>query len=427
MLPAASSATARMTHVRWQVIAALFVFSFLTIVDRVAISAAQADISRDLGISQVAFGFVFGVFALGYSIFQVPSGGAADYFGPRLFLTFIVVLWSLFTGLTGIVTGLGALIVIRFLFGAAEAGIYPTSSRAIYNWVPRRSRGTAQGALFIGSRLGAAFGLSAVSFLMVRFGWRQSFWILAVAGAALAIVWYLWFRNTPEEKSGVSQAELELIRSDRGDASAAAQGRLLHLLTTPNALLLMVQYFASNFTFFLAFSWLLPYLRMQYQLSPAEAGAYASIPLYFGAFAHWVSGITVDWLYRKGYWRASRQGPAIAGFALGALSLLAAASAPTIGTAVFWFSLATLGVDLTLAPSWTTCQDIAGPRTGTLSGAMNMLGNAGSFVSSITFPWLLTVTGSAATYFYVAAAVNVIAILAWWRIRWDGHTTRSLT
>lgn len=407
-----------MSHVRWQMVAFLFVFSFLTIVDRVAISAAQGDMARELGISNVAFGFVFGVFALGYAIFQVPSGVAADRFGPRAFLAGIVLFWSLFTGLTGLVYSATALIVIRFVFGAMEAGIYPTASRAIYNWLPTGRRGAAQGILFIGSRLGAAFGLSVVSFIVARFGWRVSFWLLACAGVLLAAFWYAWFRNRPEEKAGVSAAEIEYIHSDPAPTPAAGQASGLgKLLLAPSALLLMAQYFASNFTFFIAFSWLLPYLRIHYRLSLAEAGAYASIPLYFGAFANWSSGMAVDWLYKRGHRLASRRAPAIAGFALGTVALIAAASMPTVTGAVICFALATLGVDLTLSPSWTACQDLAGPRTGALSGAMNMIGNVGSFISSVTFPWLLAVTGSAATYFYVAAGINAIATLCWWRIR----------
>jgi ACS family glucarate transporter-like MFS transporter len=409
--------SSRTTHVRWQVVGFLFLFSFLTIVDRVAISAAKTDISSDLGISDVTFGLVFGVFALGYAIFQVPSGWCADRYGPRKILALIVVLWSLFTGWTGLVYGAAVLITVRFLFGMAEAGIYPTATRAIYSWMPRRARGASQGILFIGSRLGAAFGLAVVSFVIVRFGWRASFLILASLGGILALAWYGWFRDRPEDKSGVSPFELAYIRSDAPAQPVVVQSFEWRLLLSPNALLLMVQYFASNFTFFLAFSWLLPYLRDHYHLTASEAGVYASVPLYFGALANWTSGLMVDAIYRRGRWRLSRLLPALAGFALAASSLVAAASMPTVMGAVMCFSLATLGVDLTLAPSWTVCQDIAGPHTGSVSAAMNMIGNAGSFISSVTFPVLVRLTGSAATYFYLAAVINVVAMLCWYRIR----------
>jgi MFS transporter, ACS family, glucarate transporter len=417
----ASTATAgasRGFQVRWLVIALLFVFSFLTIVDRVAISAAKADMARDLGIADVQFGLVFGIFALGYAAFQIPAGWAADRYGPRIFLAAIVVAWSFFTGLSGLVTSIPALVLVRFLFGAAEAGIYPTASRAIYNWVPRQERGAAQGLLFIGSRLGAAFGLSVVSFAIAAVGWRGSFGALAAVGFVLGAVWIAWFRDRPELKPGVSAGELAFIRAgtDAPNTRAAAPG-LTRSLWSGQTVALGGQYFASNFTFFLAFSWLLPYLQSQYALSAAQAGAYASLPLYFGALGNWLSGAAVDRLYRTGQWGRSRRLPAMAGFGLAAIALLVTPAMDTVLGAVICFSIATLGVDMTLSPSWTTCQDIAGPRTGTLSGAMNMVGNAGSFISSLTFPVLLQSTGSAATYFFLAAALNVAALLCWTRVR----------
>ncbi len=409
------------TRVRWLVLALLFVFSFLTIVDRVAISAAKADMAAEIGIPDVQFGLVFGVFALGYAAFQIPSGWAADRYGPRIFLAAIVLAWSAFTGLTGLVSTVPALVAVRFLFGAAEAGIYPTASRAIYNWIPRQERGAAQGLLFIGSRLGAAFGLSVVAFVIAVIGWRGAFGLLAAVGLALSALWIAWFRDRPQAKPTVSAAELAYIEEGTTEPPAApgVERAPARPLWNAQTALLGVQYFASNFTFFIAFSWLLPYLQSQYELTPAQAGGYASIPLYFGAAGNWMSGAVVDALYRRGHWRRSRMLPAIAGFALGAAALLAAPAMTTVVGAVICFSIATLGVDMTLSPSWTTCQDIAGPRTGTLSGAMNMVGNAGSFVSSITFPVLLQSTGSAATYFYLAAALNVLAILCWARVRPD--------
>jgi len=107
------------------------------------------------------------------------------------------------------------------------------------------------------------------------------------------------------------------------------------------------------------------------------------------------------------------------GFGLANISLIAATFMPSVGGAVICFALATFGVDLTLSPSWTVCMDIGGKYTGTLSGAMNTAGNIGSFISSLTFPYLLSVTGSASMYFYVAAAINFIGMACWWGVRPD--------
>ncbi len=126
------------SHVRWQVMAALSSLSFLTIVDRVCISASKNDMSRELGLSDVTFGWVFGVFALGCAVFQIPSGRLVDRYGPPMLLAAIVLLWSFLTVATGLAYGGVALIAIRVLFGLAEAGAYPAAGRARYNWLPPR-------------------------------------------------------------------------------------------------------------------------------------------------------------------------------------------------------------------------------------------------------------------------------------------------
>jgi ACS family glucarate transporter-like MFS transporter len=402
---------------RWAVLAALFSLAMLTIVDRVAISAAKGDMSRDLGLTDVTFGLIFGSFALGYALFQIPAGYFADRFGPRRVVAAVVIAWSLLTTTTAMVRGAALLIGVRFLFGAAEAGAFPASARAIRSWLPVRETGIAQGVLFGGSRLGAAFGLTLVSWLVAWLNWRAPFFILGAAGIAWVTAWLFWFRNTPEEVRDVSETELAYIRAGRADpprqSGAGWTSAFGHRETIP----LLVQYFASNFTFFLCYSWLLPYLRDRYHLSIAAAGLYAAIPLYCGAAANWVSGAAVDTLYRRNWGRLSRILPAAAGFLLGAAALVGAVHAVTIAGAVGCFAAATFGVDLTLSPSWTLCIDIAGDRTGTLSGAMNMFGNIGSFVSSVAFPLLLRWTGASDAYFYCAAAINLVAAGLWMAMR----------
>jgi MFS transporter, ACS family, glucarate transporter len=391
-----------MNRRRWSVVAVLFLLAFITIVDRVCISAAKNNMATELKISDLSFGLVFGAFALGYAIFMAPSGWLSDTLGPRRFLTLIVCLWSVFTLATGLVRSLPLLIAIRFLFGGAEAGAFPAAARAIYAWLPIRQRGLALGLLNTGSRLGAAVGLAGASLSITQLGWRTSFLLLGAAGFAWAGSWYVWFRDNPRHAE------------ERQPASAGNEsGTDWRSLLSGNSLLILIQYFASNFTFFICFSWLLPYLRDHFGLSAAQAGFYASIPLYCGALATWTSGLTVDWIYRRASLAWSRRLPAIAGFSIAVVSLLAAAQAQTAQAFIACFALTTFGVDFTLSPSWTVCSDVAGPRTGTLSGAMNTMGSLGSFASSFCFPWLLGLTGNIKTYFVAAAMLNLMAIVCW--------------
>ena len=406
---------------RYKLIGVTFSLSMLLYIDRVAISTARNPVSQAFGLSDTQFGWVLSAFALGYALFQTPAGALADRYGARLVLTFVVGLWSVFTALTGIAWSFASLLLFRFLFGAAEAGAYPTCARAFYAWLPAGERGLAQGINFSGSRLGAAFALPAVAWLVVIAGWRLAFIILGTLGVVWAAAWYAWFRNTPDEHKGVSDVERHLIRQGRGGAANAAPSPLgaRTLMRSANMRLAMGQYFASNFTFFFCLTWLFPYLQRTYQLEALQTGLLAAVPLVGGAIGNWVGGAIVDSLYRRGRWRESRQYTAIAGFVLSAIGLLASLAFHSPLPAVLCLTLAMLGSDMTLPPSWAFCIDIGRANAGTVSGTMNMAGNIGSFVTSLAFPYLLAMTGSTTPFFVLGAALNLMAAWLWTKARPD--------
>jgi MFS transporter, ACS family, glucarate transporter len=389
---------------RYAVIFFLFVLSMITYIDRVCISTAKDAVARDLQLSDSAMGMVFGSFALGYALAQIPSGMFADRFGPRIALTAVVTLWSALTALTGAAWSLVSLVVIRFLFGVGEAGAFPGSARAIYNWLPVKERGRANGIMFSGARIGAAFSFPLLVWMLGRWDWRMSFVILGGVGVLWALVWFLWFKDHPDVPV-VQPADLtETI----GLRDVFRSGKMA---------LAMTQYFAGNFTFFLCLSWMLPYLKDQYSLSDVEAASYAMAPLLFGATAQWVAGFVVDGLYKSRYRAWSRRFPAMLGFLMAAIGLVVAAYMETPLAAVAWFTAATFGVEMTISPSWAYCADVAGKSSGSVSGSMNMMGNIGSFVSANAFPWLYGMTGTAVAYFCVAAALNAVAIVCWYHMR----------
>lgn len=402
---------------RYLLVSGTFLLSVLLYVDRVCISAAKEPITGDLGLSDTEFGWALSAFALGYALFQTPSGILADRFGPRAVLTSVVIFWSLFTGMTGLAIGFGTLLLARFLFGVGEAGAFPSCARAFYSWLPVSERGIAQGINFSGSRLGAAFALPLVAAMVTTMGWRWSFFILAVLGVAWAVFWFAWFKDDPEDHKSISAQELKFIQENRQQpdpgedkAPALSAGTLFG---SRNMWLAMVQYFCSNFTFFFCLTWLFPHLKATYGLTAVETGFYASAPLIFGAIGNWVAGGLVDALYRAGNWKISRRGPAIIGFALAAAGLVGSVYADSAFGAVAFLSVAIFGADMTLSPSWSFCIDIGRKNSGAVSGTMNMAGNIGSFVTALAFPYLFAWTGSATPFFFVGATLNVIAIGAW--------------
>jgi ACS family glucarate transporter-like MFS transporter len=390
------------------VIAALFSLSLLLYIDRVCISSAKSAIAGELHLDNAAMGWVFGMFTLGYALFQIPSGIWADRFGPRLTLAIIVTWWSIFTALTGAVSTLGWLLVVRFVFGVGEAGAFPGAARVFFNWLAPGQRGFANGLMFSGSRIGGAVAFLLLPGMIGGLGWRGAFFVLGLVGVLWAVVWYVFFRNHPGPAHvAPGAAALESVRP------RPEYGRLFRL---GRVWLAMLQYLASNFTFFIALSWMLPYLQQRFGLTAAGAGRYAMIPLLFAATSQWLSGYAVDRLYRAGLFAWSRRLPAMIGFAVAAFGVMAVTQATTPGTVIACFTLAVFGADMTLSPSWTYCVDLAGPGSGGISGAMNMAGNIGSFVSSIAFPYLVRITGTSASYFWVAAVLNVIGLICWFNM-----------
>jgi ACS family glucarate transporter-like MFS transporter len=411
-----------MSRQRFVLISILFFHSVNTYMDRACIASAVDYIKKDLSISGKLMGLVLGIFAVGYALFQVPSGWIADKLGPRKALTIVVSVWSVFTALTGAARSAVQMLVLRFLFGVGEAGAFPGAAQAFFRWLPVKDRGLAHGINFSGSRLGAAFSLFLMPWLIMQIGWRWTFGVNGLIGIIWATVWLLWFRDNPKDNPKVNEEELDYIEKGRvSDLTATVKASFAEVFTSLNMSLAMLQYFCSNVTFFISLTWLPSYLKNQWPDNP-RAIYFSAVPLIFAAFANWIAGSMVTGLYKKGYHVGSRRVTAIVGFSLGVIGLILAMQARNLDFLatddaqlywfVFCFALATFGVDMTLSPSWAFCNDIGGANSGAVSGSMNMVGNIGAALSAITFPLLQNEeTGSANTFFMLAAGLNFVAIV----------------
>lgn len=409
---------------RFWLVFLLFLHTVNTYMDRVCISAAKGPMQDDIrGLDDQMMGYVFGIFAVGYALFQIPAGWFSDRVGPRRALTVVVIVWSIFTAMTGAVYTAISLLVVRFLFGVGEAGAYPGATRALYSWLPAKERGLGQGIFHSGARVGAAASLALMPWLIEAVGWRMTFVLNAALGLVWGAVWWFWYRDDPAQHAKVNDAEVEMI--ERGIAEAAeteSKVPYIQVVTSANVLLAMFQYAASNITFFISITWLQDYLIRTW----GAAYAYlASLPLLCGAVALWVSGYAVTFLHRHGLHVTSRRAPAMIGYSLGAIGLLLCTQ--TTATTSVWifiacFALATFGVEMTLSPSWAFCMDIGGSRSGAVSASMNMVGNLGAALSAVAFPFFMAhvtvpviaeTPGTANSFFLFAAGMNMLAVVAW--------------
>lgn len=412
------------TSQRFWLVFLVFLHTVNTYMDRVCISAAKGPMQDEIsGLDDQMMGYVFGIFAIGYALFQIPAGWFSDRVGPRLGLTIVVAIWSIFTAMTGAVYTAISLLVVRFLFGVGEAGAYPGATRAMYSWLPAKERGLGQGIFHSGARIGAALSLVLMPMLISAIGWRMTFVANAAVGLLWGGIWWWWYRDDPAKHSKVNAAELELIqRGIAEEAATESKVPYVQVVTSLNVLLAMFQYAASNITFFISITWLQPYLVETYG---SEYAYLASLPLLCGAVALWLSGYAVTYLHKLDMPVMSRRLPAMMGFALGAIGLLLCTQvteSTSVWMFIFFFSMGTFGVEMTLSPSWAFCMDIGGSRSGAVSAAMNMVGNMGAAVSAVAFPFFVAnvtvpgiaeTTGTANSFFLFAAVMNLLALGAW--------------
>ena len=405
---------------RFVLVAGTFLLSLLLYIDRTCISLAKEDISRELHLTNEHWAWVLAAFAFGYALFQTPGGMMADRLGARVVLTSVVTLWSIFTGLSALAWNLSSLLVIRFLFGAGEAGAFPGMAKVVYSWVPVPERGLVKGINFSGSRFGAAIAMPGIAWLIHLIGWKPTFAVLMVIGFIWAFLWWRLFRDEPSDQPSLSKQELDYILSNRQQSTATsiaaendAPAGTMAFVTSGNLWLMMVQYFASNFTFFFSLTWLYPYVQKKYNLTAVDAGFYAMLPLLAGAAGNIFSGWLVDALYRRGFTSISRKVPAIIGFSLAAIGMIMSSDQATAGAAIFWLSIAIFGADMTLAPSWSFCIDIGGKQAGAVSGTMNMAGNLGAAITALAFFYLPSTSKNSTAFFHTAAILSGVAIVCW--------------
>ena len=405
-------------RVRWLLIGWVFVISAVAYLDRVNISIAAKSIQQELKLDNIQLGWVFSAFVLGYALFQAPGGRLADRFGPRRIVAAGAVWWAVFTSITALagphlVWPLGVLLGSRFLLGIGEAVLYPASNLLVARWIPWSERGAATGIIFAGVGGGAALAPPLVTYILLHYGWRWSFWASAGLGVAAGAVWLLIARDRPEAHPWVSAAEAGYIRD--GIPAATLKARPLPwraLLGSRDLRAVTLSYFTYGYAAYIFFTWFFLYLTNVRGLDLKSSSYYSMLPFLAmstcSPFGGWLSD------------RVSRRwGRYVGRCWLGACGLLLSAGFMAFGifahdAATAAFLLAGGAGSLYLAQSsyWSVSADLAGPSAGSASGLMNMGAQLGSALTATATPMIAAHFGWPAS-FVVTAGLLVLGAAAW--------------
>jgi len=402
-----NGSSAKPTRARYFVVILAISLAVLSYVQRVAISQAAEPIAHDLHIPKQQMGLIFGAFGLAYALFEIPMGLLGDRLGVRRVLAQIVLAWSVCTALTGAAWNVASMCVIRFLFGAGEAGCFPNLTRMLSAWMPARERVTAQALMWAFARWGGAI-TPPLAFLCIRlFGWRSAFVQFAALGIVWCVVFLFWFRDDPAQHSSVNAAERELLESSRVlTTHRVGERHWLSVLLTRQVLVLGLQYFCFSYVWYFYITWLPTYLREGRGQSLASAANLAVLPLLFGGIGSLTTGLTSK--------RLPRRAIAFCGFLATAVLLVIVTRIHSVVPAMLAMALASFASDLTMPISWDACVEIGGPYCATVAASMNMLGNLGGFVAPVVGGVILTHTGGNWNLVLeVMAALAVVSALCW--------------
>jgi MFS family permease len=334
-------------------------------------------------------------------------GLLGDRLGVRRVLAQIVLAWSACTALTGAAWNVTSLYVIRFLFGAGEAGCFPNLTRMLSAWLPARERLKAQSLMWAFTRWGGAATPPLALLCITWFGWRWAFVSFAALGVVWCFIFLLWFRDDPAQHHAVNAAEREMLEASRLlTTHATKRWHWMSLLLTRRVSMLVLQYFCFSYVWYFYITWLPTYLREGRGQPPARAAALAILPLLFGGFGSLSTGLAPL--------RLPRRAIAFCGFLGTAILLVTFTHIRSVVFAMLVMGLASFCSDLTMPISWDACVEIGGPYTATVAAAMNMLGNLAGFVAPVVGGVILERTGGNwNVLIYTMATAATVSAVCW--------------
>jgi sugar phosphate permease len=382
------------TSARFVVLGFLCSMAFVLYLDRLCIAQALVPMQREFGLSNTQMGLVHMAFTLAYGLFEIPTGRWGDRFGSRRVLTRIVLWWSAFTALTGCVPyveldiltvpmTLVLLLLVRFLFGAGEAGAIPNSARVLLHWFSNAERGRMQGLFQAAMHIGGVIAPPVAAWIIASsLGWRGTFVIFGAVGVVWAVLFFWWFRDKPGEHPAVNHAELQLIGTPAHGAGGHDPVPWGQAVRNANVWLLGIVIIMSAFNSYFFFSWYAAYLEKARDVSNATAGWLASMALAGATCGSLVGGLIADQIQRHtaDRYRARRM-LAFLSYGGAALCLFASVNLDYVGLSSVFCALACFLMFLQL-PTWWACTfDVSGKHTGAMFGLLNGVGVIGAMGS----------------------------------------------
>jgi MFS family permease len=346
---------------------------------------------QELGLDKDRVGDVLASFFFAYALGQLPAGWLADRFGPRRMLVTYILLWSMFTAMTGFVGGLIGLVIVRAACGLSEAGAYPASALLVTRWFPFAHRGRANSIVSLGGRMGNSLALwltaGAIAFLG---SWRPVLWIYGAIGLGLALATHIIFRDTPALHPWANEAERDLIRTGAPTVQALKRkSPWIALLRHRGLWFLNIGTVGMNIGWAFLITWLPTYLHEVRGLDQVTASGYVSIALGCSLGGMVFGGWWCDMLTRRFGQRLGRRLPFLFGGGLAACAYLLCPNLDNPLAVAIACGVVAFATDSVVPAVWAMTQDIGGTHVASTLAWSNMWGNFGASAVAKLIPLII--------------------------------------
>ena len=416
------------SHVRYLIVFMLFVASTFSYGDRVVLSIAAVDLSRELHLDPLRLGYLLSGFGWAYVAAQLPAGGLLDRFGSKRIYGISIFCWSVcavLAGLTGYlsaVVAFYALFALRFLSGLAQAPVFPGNGRIVAAWFPTAERGRASAIFNASQYFSLVLFAPIMGWIVHVWGWKQCFWFAGIIGLALGMVWFKVIDGVKTHPR-ISAAEIDYIECGGGLASLDASSRppansltwstVKWLLS--NRMLVGIylgQYCITTLTWFFL-TWFPIYLNQARHISIVQVGFLAALPALCGFAGGIAGGFFSDNLLRSGQsLTIARKVPIVLGMTL-SMTMIGCNYVDARLAVMVLMSIAFFGKGFG-ALGWTVISDTS-PKgmIGVNGGLFNLIGNLSGITTPVIIGYIVRRTGSFQDALIFVGATALLAIIAY--------------
>jgi ACS family tartrate transporter-like MFS transporter len=379
---------ATLRKVFWKLVPFLSVLYLFNILDRANVGFARLRMQDDLKLSERAFNIGYGIFYIGYLLFEVPSNLLMRRIGARRWIARIMISWGLISMATMFVRDEWSFYAVRVLLGVAEAGFFPGIILYLSYWFPDRERGQVTAYFMLAIGMSSILGNPTSGFIMERLngvhglhGWQWVFVLEGIPSILLgfAVLWVL--TDYPHQATWLPAAQRTwLVARMQEEEAHRHRTHGAHRLTAmlqPRVWLLIAIYFTVAVGSNASGAYFPKLIEKQFEgLSTAQIGLLSALPAVCAVVGMTLFGISSD---RTG----ERRGHIAAAALLAAGGWSVAAWDRSPGTTLTGLCLAQTGMMSMLPVFWTLPpRFLSGAAAAGGIALINSVANIGGFVGA---------------------------------------------